>query len=333
VPTIQVGPGPSWPGGTRAPQFTALLLIACGGWRAWDTWPAVDRHNDRRGERLVAAVTLGADESHAVIASDMDWQSENALLYSSRWEHTNVAWLRMAEVLPHLPFFVDDNAAIDRDVILTGDAAADVSAAYGSIFDLEPLDPPDVGSLATAVARIPRGAPYVLTRLKPTSDVTFDESDYRHAVASLTDRRVTTPSGSLYEVLAGTAGDTPVLHRSSDRPFRTAAAVAGDRFDVRMESWLPEDTFRRAGFGQVIRGRQQVLIVERGVSLVWFAASGEPQVAYAAGLYAPRPRYRIARATLHLASDAFSPRPRPHPGRCFGRRSDPHCSNGWAAWR
>ena len=36
---------------------------------------------------------------------------------------------------------------------------------------------------------------------------------------------------------------------------------------VRMDSWLPDDTFRRGGFGHVLRGREHVLIVERGISL------------------------------------------------------------------
>jgi hypothetical protein len=294
-------PRPSWPG------ILAVVLVAYAGWRAWDTWPAVDRHNDHRAEALVAAVTRGADEGHAVIASEMDWQSENALLYSSRWEQTNVAWLRLAEVLPHLPFFVADNDAIDRDVVLAGDAAASVVGAYGSAFTLDPVDPPETGSLADAVADIPRGAPYVLTLLTPTSDTPFDQVDYNSAVSTLTSHRVTAPAGTAYEVMAGVAGDAPALHRSGNAPFRVTAALLGDPFDIRMESWLPDDTFRRAGFGQVMRGREQVLIVERGVSLVWFPPSGEPRIRYAAGLYAPRPRFRIARATLHLASLPHEP--------------------------
>ena len=30
-----------------------LLVLLYAGWRAWDTWPAIDRHNDRRAEALV----------------------------------------------------------------------------------------------------------------------------------------------------------------------------------------------------------------------------------------------------------------------------------------
>ena len=100
------------------------LVFAYIGWRAWDTWPAVDRHDDRRADALVARVTTGADEANAVIVSAMDWQSENALLYSSRWERRNVAWLRLAEVLPQFPFFVRDNHELGRDIVLTDKAAA-----------------------------------------------------------------------------------------------------------------------------------------------------------------------------------------------------------------
>ena len=299
---------PLWAACDTMLRAAPLLLIAYAGWRAWDTWPAVDRHDDHRAETLVANVTRDADESRAVIATDMDWQAENALLYSTRWEHTNVAWVRVAEVLPHFPFFVDDNHAIDRDVVLTANAAADVTAAYGSLYSLEPVDLPT--SLATIVAAIPRGAPYVLTRLKPTADNPLDVADYSQAIAALSNNRVTAPATALYEVIAGLNGEAPALHQAANRPFRTSTALAGDRFDVRMESWLPDDTFRRAGFGQVIRGHSQALIVERGVSLVWFSASGTPQVAYAAGLYAPQPRFRIPRATLHFAK-AGRPEGRP----------------------
>ena len=294
---------------TRSRRSIAMLQVAALalvfgyiGWRAWDTWPAVDRHDDTRAEALVASVVRGADEGSSVIASAMDWQSENALLYSTRWERRNVAWLRLADVLPHLPFFVRDNHAIDRDVVLTTDGAAMVTAAYGSLFPLEPLDPVSEGVLADAAARIPRGAPYVLALLRPTSDVPVDFADYDAAVQTLADQKAAPRTQEGFQVLAGIAGEAPALQRSADRPFRQQVSLAGDPFTIRMESWLPDDTFRRAGFGQVIHGRERVLIVERGASLVWLAPSGEPRVVYAGGLYAPRPRFRIPRARLEFAA-------------------------------
>jgi hypothetical protein len=290
---------------TAATVFVAAYI----GWRAWDTWPMIDRHDDTRAETLVARIANGADESRAVILSAMDWQSDNALLYSSRWERRNLAWTRLADVLPQLPFFVADNHGIDRDVVLTTDAAAQVAAAYGSLFPLEPIDPLDEGSLATVAARIPKGAPFVLTLLKPTPDVRFNAADYDAAVTTLTNGRARPRSGRAFEMLAGVAGDPATIQRSSDRPFHQSAALAGDLFTVRMESWLPDDTFRRAGFGHVLHGRHRILIVERGASLVWLGNSGEPRVAYAAGLYEPRPRFRIPRARLELAALPRGSRP------------------------
>jgi hypothetical protein len=284
-------------------QYAAVALVfAYIGWRAWDTWPAVDRHSDRRAEALVSHVTGGADESSAVIVSDMDWQSENALLYSSRWERRNVAWLRLAEVLPQFPFFVRDNHEINRDVVLTENAAHSVVAMYGDRFPLEPIDPPEDFLMSAAAAAIPRGAPYVLTLLRPTPETLFDAADYDAAVATLTSGRATPRTGRAYEVIAGVAGDRPSLQRTDNRPFRQRFDLVGDPFTVRMESWLPDDTFRRAGFGQVQLGHQRLLIIERGVSLVWLTSSGQPRVVYGSGLYAPRPRFRIPRTGLQLAA-------------------------------
>jgi hypothetical protein len=282
----------------------ATVALVCGyaGWRAWDTWPAVDRHDDRRADALVERVANGAGESSAVIVSGMDWQSENALLYSSRWERRNLAWLRVGEVLPQFPFFVRDNHEINRDVVLTTSAAAAVTATYGDLFSLEPIDPVEDGLLASVTKTIPRGAPYVLTLLKPTPETRFDAADYDAAVAQLTGERATPRTGRLYEVIAGVAGEKPSVQRGERRPFRQDIAIAGERFTVRMESWLPDDTFRRAGFGQVILGRERLLIIERGVSLAWLTPSGQPRVAYTAGLYATQPRFRISRARLQLAA-------------------------------
>ena len=50
-----------------------------------------------------------------------------------------------------------------------------------------------------------------------------------------------------------------------------------------------------------MRGREPVLTVERGLSLVWFRADGSPAVAYGAGLYAVRPRFRIPAQTEQFA--------------------------------
>jgi hypothetical protein len=78
--------------------------------------------------------------------------------------------------------------------------------------------------------------------------------------------------------------------------------VLDEPFTVRMDSWVGIDTFRRAGFGHVLRGREHVLIIERGVSLVWFGPDGRAaEPVYVAGLYASRPRFRIPADAPRLA--------------------------------
>jgi hypothetical protein len=82
-----------------------------------------------------------------------------------------------------------------------------------------------------------------------------------------------------------------------------------------MESWLPFETFRRAGFGHVLRGREPLLTVERGVSLVWFERDGSSSVAYFDGLYAPRLRARmpasIPQQVARRTGAILDPAPRP----------------------
>jgi hypothetical protein len=58
--------------------------------------------------------------------------------------------------------------------------------------------------------------------------------------------------------------------------------------DIRMESWLPTDTIRRAGFGHVVVNRQHALTLERGISFVALGPGGGP--IYGSGLLAPIPR-------------------------------------------
>jgi hypothetical protein len=289
-----------------------VLLIVYAGWRGWDTWPAIDRHSDRRADQLVASVAAGVDDRQSVLVSQMDWQAENALLYSSRWQRRDLAWTRLAKVLLHFPFFVADNQAIGRDVLLTADAAAMVVSTYGAQFPLvrdESLRPIPLADIAQSV---PRGSIYVLCLLTPSREIAFDDDEFDKALAILAGGRpvprpwrINAPDASRplnYAVWAGIAGDAPASTVSADRPFRTTVSVLDERFTVRMDSWLSMDTFRRAGFGHVIHGRDHALIIERGVSLVWLPPGGPARTAYAAGLYAQQPRFRIPTAIMSLAT-------------------------------
>jgi len=278
---------PSW-----SIHVATLLLLAYAGWRAWDTWPSANRHGDHRADVLVGRVTAGVADTNAVLLSDMDWQSENALLYSARYERRQLAWRRASEVLLHLPFLVRDNHAIGRDIVLAGNAAARIAAAYGPLFPFVADNIPATG-MADLAADTPRGTPYVLALLEPTPNEHLDADDFDAAVLTLAGSSAPRRSASRVQIWAGVAGEPGAAHHESNRPFRKTFSILGDPFPVRIESWLPFETFRRAGFGHVLRGREHVLTIERGVSLVWFARDGSPEVAYAAGLYAPQARLRI----------------------------------------
>ena len=283
------------------------VAIAYAVWRGWSTWPAADRHLDRRASELVTRLTLGVSDRHAVLVTDLDWQTENAVLYASRFERPDLTWVRLADVFPHFPFFVRDNQELGRDVLLTERAASSVVAAYGPALLLVQDDSVHPLSVAEQVEAVPVGAPYVLCLLTPPRDERLDPEDVRDALLSLTGgalRLEREATFAPYEVVAGVKGQAALLHRSSTHPFTQRISIAGEVFEIRMDSWLPTDAFRRGGFGHVLRGREQMLIVERGSSLAWIARDGSYSYAYTAGLYAPERRFRIPAHRLPPIADA-----------------------------
>jgi hypothetical protein len=291
-------------GGWRSERLRytlASLALLYAAWRGWDTWPAVDRHADRRADAQLAHLARGVNSRGALLVSKMDWQIENVLLYSARYDRRDLAWVRLDDVLLHFPFLVRDNVNASRDLVLTAEAAAAVVAAYADEFPLV-LDQPPPPSLSEVVARIPPGTPYVLTLLMPApAGRTVDREDFTKALAELMGDRVPARSEASYEVWAGSLGEAPSLYRSSAHPFRQSVLIAGEPFTIRMDSWLPEDTFRRSGFAHVLHGRQHALIAERGISLLWLQRDGSPATYYGAGLYTPEPRFRILAPAAHLA--------------------------------
>jgi hypothetical protein len=296
----------------------AALVILYAGWRAWDTWPAVDRHDDRRADALVTRLALGANPQSAVLVTDLNWQLENALLYHTRWQRRDIPWVRLPDVQLHFPLLVRDNEAISRDLILDAYSARDVVAAFGPLFPLE-RDPISASpDLIEEISGLSSGTPYVLCLLTPPREEHLDPALLRAAVEMLTGGRIppalrigdAAESGTTarYQLMAGLMGEAPIVARAEDSPFRMDFRLLDDPFTVRMESWLPSDTFRRAGFGHVLRGREHVLTLERGVSLVWFnrdARSSNP--VYAASVYAPGPRYRLSSVSPSLASSLLKP--------------------------
>src|SRR4030095_1656223 len=108
-------------------------------------------------------------------------------------------------------------------------------------------------------------------------------------------------AGARYHLMAGLTGEAPVVARAEDSPFRMDFRLLDDPFTVRMESWLPSDHFRRGGFGHVLRGREHVLTLERGVSLVWFDRNARrSNPVYAASVYSPGHRFRLFSVSPYL---------------------------------
>lgn len=279
----------------------ASVALLYAAWRGWDTWPAVDRHADRRAGAQLARMVEGVNARSALLVAKLDWQIENVLLYASRHERRDLAWVRLDDVLLHFPYLVRDNLAQSRDLVLTAEAATSLVSAYANEFPLV-LDQPSAPGLSEVVARIPRGTPYVLTLLLPAPNGRMvDREDLTKALAELGGNLMPPRTEASYEVWAGSLGEAPSLYRSSAHPFRQNVLIGGETFTIRMDSWLPEDTFRRSGFAHVLHGREHALIAERGISLVWLQRDGSPATYYGAGLYTPEARFRILAPAAHLA--------------------------------
>src|SRR5262245_56392743 len=194
-----------------------LIALVClyAGWRAWDTWPAIDRHDDRRAEVLVTRLALGVNPRSAVLVTDLNWQLENALLYHTRWQRRDVPWVRLPDVQLHFPLLVRDNEAISRDMILDAYSARDVVAAFGPLFPLQ-RDPISASpDLIEEITGLSPGTPYVLCVLTPPREEHLDPALLRTAVEMLTGGRIPTAlrigasaetgTSARYQLMAGLA--------------------------------------------------------------------------------------------------------------------------------
>jgi Protein of unknown function (DUF2723) len=269
---------------------TTLLALPLVRW--WDTWPAVDRHDDRRPQAWLDDLTLGLGPD-TVLLADINWQLENGLDYYTRHLHPELNVGRASDHLLSLPLLVRDNLAAGRTVAMTPDSRGLAEAAYGPLFVFAPDPLVDARPLPARLGGLPPGAIYVLTLLAPYRDLPFDAAEAAATARALTGGTATLAAGPSYQVLAGRFGEAPAFDRRSDRPFRESVSVGAVRLDLRMESWLPADTIRRAGFGHVVANRRHALTMERGLSLVVLDPDGRTrQRAYASGLLAPLPRWR-----------------------------------------
>jgi len=276
----------------RAIHTVAGIAVVAGAlawpaWRAWDTWPAVDRHDDQRPRQWLDALTHGLD-SNSLLLADVNWQLDNGLDYFARHLRPELNITRAADRPLTLARLLADNLAAGREVVLTPDSRRLAEAAYGMLFDFAPDSRVDTRPLAERLGQLPEGTVYVLGQLAPYRDLPYDAAEARAVARILTAGAATLADSPSYQVLAGRVGQPPSLDRRSSQPFREQLVLGDVSLDIRMESWLPADTIRRAGFGHVVANRRHALTLERGVSLVLLTPDGQVlRVAYASGLLAP----------------------------------------------
>ena len=281
--------------GRALTRVAAGAVLAFAVWRVFDTWPAVDRSGDTRPSDLVRELAGDLPSTRAVLVADLNWQLQNGLDYYARHTNPDLLHLRAAGRLLTLPWLIEDNLRHGRDVVLTRASARLVRQAFGDTWSME--QERRSRPLPEQLAALPRGTPFVLALLRAYRDVPLEVGELTAIVAALTGHRATMPTDGVYTVMIGRAGEPPAVLRSELRPFRLRTSLGGMNVDVRMESWLPPDTMRRAGFGHVVVNRRHVLTLERGVSVVALGENGQTRLAgYASGLYAPEARFRI-RAT------------------------------------
>lgn len=291
-----------WRAGERLPvrpsiasAIVTAALLALPAWQTWDTWPAVDRHDDTRPRRWLDHLTRGLD-THALLFADINWQLDNGLDYYTRHLRPDLNIARVSDRVLTLPLLLRDNLAAGQTVWMTPESRRIAESAYGGLFAFIPdVNAPPLG---TRLQAAPSRGLYVMALLAPYRDLPFDAAELAGASGWLTAGASTLAEGPSYQVLAGRIGEPPLLDRRQSQPFRTSLEIDGVALEVRMESWLPADTMRRAGFGHVIVNRRHALTLERGVSVVVLDARGAVLgVDYASGLFAPLPRVRVQLAS------------------------------------
>jgi hypothetical protein len=277
---------------SSAVAVAGVALIGYAGLRIYRDYPALDRSEDRRPAGVLSALTAGIDVRSAILLTDLNWQVQNGLSYYASRQRPEIAYARLADVLLYAPALVRDNFDIARDVALTAGARNGLIDAYGPLIPTTADARVESPGISRLIQDLAPGTRYVLALLKPSRDFTLDAADLNLAVAVLSGGELTSMPDGDYAALAGVSGGRPTLVIGSAQPFRRRFSLGSVPVEVRMESWLASDTIRRMGFGQVIAARHHALIIERGVSLVTFDQSGRTIASgYAAGIFAPQPRY------------------------------------------
>jgi hypothetical protein len=272
-----------------------LVLLLYPAWRGYDTFPAVDRSQDNRAVRLLHAFTRS--NRPTVFGVDSNWQVQNAFEYFMREHRPGVPWFATEELTwlawpggrDRFGVFVAENAIAARDVVLTRRAYDTVHPPSPSQWQHDP--PPDKLQFSDDLKSIRSGTPYVLAILRPDREFPLNPIGVDRGWNALT-TATAEPTLLQYNVIAGRVGERPDLVQTSDRPFRVRVRIEPFDLDIRMESWLPTDTIRRAGFGHVIVNGRHELTLERGIS--FRALSPENRTLYDSGIFAPIPTVRLS---------------------------------------
>jgi hypothetical protein len=270
--------------------YASALCLLYPIWRGYDTFPAADRRSDRRAIEVLDRFTTVSES--AAFGVDWEWQVQNAFDYYFREHKPDVSWfttwdlpwLTTGDAPGRLQELIDANLGMGRRILVTPDVYRKIVAfGYRGGATADP-QAPEIDSLRD-------GAPFVLTVLRPQAEFPLDRTALTQVWSRLVGPDEEIPDLRTYAVVLGRVGQRPALMEARDRPFRIQPAIDGTTYDIRVTSWLPTDTIRRAGFGHVIVDRKRVLMIERGIS---FAALG-PQnsvvlTAYSHNIYAPIPR-------------------------------------------
>jgi hypothetical protein len=280
---------------TIANAASAILLLY-PAWRGYDTWPAVDRSWDTRAEQVLDEFTarrLQPLAPTAIYGFDTNWQLQNAVEYYMRERMPGIPWFLTEQFqwfqgggrLQRFDRFLRDNTEFRRVLATRRIAEQVIRRPPGAqLIDPEPMR----FSERIRVVRV--GTPYVIAVLRPDREYPLNNAALADAWQWLAPG-VSMPAVENYTVAIGRVGHAPALLESQNRPFRRRVAVDGVNIDVRLESWLPTDTIRRAGFGHAIVDRKHVLTFERGISFVALGPDGG--LFYESGLYAPLARWNL----------------------------------------
>jgi hypothetical protein len=281
-----------------ARTLPVILLLCYPAWRLHDTWPAVDRSRDTRPESLVRGLTAGLTPDRDLLVADLNWQLQNGLDYYVRHTRPELLYTNARDRLLTMPWLIADAVAGGQQVVVTSQTRHLLQTAYGPLYAFDPDTRVERRPLAERLAGLPRGTVYVLALLRAYSDLPLDAAELADAVAVLTGRTASLPTDDVYTIMAGRVGERPGLVLGRERPFRIGHRDGALVLDIRMESWLPPDTMRRAGFGHVIANGRHALTIERGVSIVGFDGEGRPHIDYASSLFAPQARYLVRQVGL-----------------------------------